>query len=76
MFIVGGAATVIGTIKFLIKIAAIIAIAIIAIKGIKYLNGPKNESKAVTTAKHKEQLMILNRSYTIRRTDYQSFLFF
>lgn len=37
MFIVGGAATVIGTIKFLIKIAAIIAIAIIAIKGIKYL---------------------------------------
>ena len=37
MFIVGGAATVIGTIKFLIKIAAIIAIAIIPIKGIKYL---------------------------------------
>lgn len=37
MFIVGSAATVIGTIKFLIKIAAIIVIAIIAIKGIKYL---------------------------------------
>lgn len=37
MFIVGGAATAIGTIKFLIKVAVIVAVVLVAIKGIKYL---------------------------------------